>query len=120
MRKTWIKNYDKLGDGVSVLAGLALAGLPFIVTMTDIAFWSTLLTGGLIAVLAAIALWRPHEALDWARVVAGLWAAISPWTLVTGFTLSIALAHVALGVLALAFPAWRRWKNDGGNSALTA
>ncbi|AJE47419.1 MAG: DUF4175 domain-containing protein [Rhodobacteraceae bacterium] len=120
MSKTWTTNYDKLGDGISLLAGLALAGLPFVVTMTDIAFWSALLTGGLIAVLAAIALWRPHEGLDWARMVAGVWAAISPWALVAGFTLSIALAHVALGVLALAFPAWRRWKNDGGNSALTA
>lgn len=87
MSNTWMSPNGKLGDAISLVAGLALAVLPFAVSMTQIAFWSALLTGGLIAVLAAVALWRPHEGLDWARMVAGVWAAISPWALAAGFTL---------------------------------
>lgn len=70
--------------------------------------------------LGAVALWHAHVALDWARVVLGAWAAISPWLLASGFTFGLVAIHVVLGLVALAFPAWRIWSDHGGGTALTA
>lgn len=108
---TWM-TANRIGDGLALVAGLVLVTLAFVATLPEQGYWNALVTGTLIALASALALWKNAEGLDWARLVFGTWAALSPWVLALELPLGVALTHFAAGLIALAWPTWRRWKHE--------
>jgi hypothetical protein len=108
---TWM-TANRIGDGLALVAGFVLIAVAFLATLPATGYWNALVTGTLIALASALALWKNAEGLDWARLVFGTWAVLSPWVLALELPLGLALAHVAAGTVALAWPTWRRWKDE--------
>jgi hypothetical protein len=111
---------NRIGDSLALIAGLGLVAVAYLATLPEAGFWNALVTGTLIALASAAALWKSAEGLDWARLVVGVWVALSPWVLALALPPGLAFAHVALGIVGLAWPAWRRWKAQTSNGQKTA
>ncbi|MGV0876510.1 hypothetical protein V6767_05125 [Martelella sp. FLE1502] len=118
MNRNWLSDNEKLGEIISLLAGVCLVGLAFYAEIAGAAFWCSVSMGGLIAVLSALAVWRKREEFDWLRMAAGIWAAFIPWIFFMEVTVPFLAVQFVFSILAIAFPVWRRWRDDGGNSAL--
>ena len=94
MNRNWLSDNEKLGEIISLLAGVCLVGLAFYAEIAGAAFWC------------------------WLRMAAGIWAAFIPWIFFMEVTVPFLAVQFVFSILAIAFPVWRRWRDDGGNSAL--
>ncbi len=69
--------------GVQLLLGAAPLALPWILQFTTapVAAWNVWISGGIIAVLAAAALYQVQKWEEWTNAVIGIWLVVSPWVL---------------------------------------
>jgi len=91
----------------SLIPGTQLAlGLIILLTPWMFAFvgepvtaWTAWITGGAIAVAAAVGLWSYPVPAFWVNLVLGLWAIVAPWIMGFAAMGSAMWSHVVLGAL---------------------
>jgi hypothetical protein len=96
---------------LNVLAGIWLIISPWVLGFGDMtmqaAFWSTLLSGIAVLVLAAIRLATTGtQALSWLNLLAGVWLIISPFVLAFSAAQMAMGNAIFLGILVAIFSLW--------------
>jgi hypothetical protein len=75
--------------------------------------WAALnarVSGGIVVLLALLALVRTHDWEEWLNVIAGLWIAGAPWLLWFEDVLSARWAHVVIGFCIVAIAAFELYR----------
>ncbi|MFL5136050.1 MAG: SPW repeat protein, partial [Microvirga sp.] len=75
--------------------------------------WAALnarLSGGVVVLLALLAVVRTHDWEEWLNVIAGLWIAGAPWLLWFEDVLSARWAHVVIGFCIVAIAAFELYR----------
>ena len=94
---------NKHADLAINTANVALGGILFVApwlfgfrheTRASLNAW---LSGGVVVVLALLAVIRTHDWEEWLNVLAGMWIAASPWLLWFDDVLSAVWTHVIIG-----------------------
>lgn len=87
--------------GSQLVLGLVLLLTPWAVGFAaePVPAWTAWITGGLIAIVAVIALAAQAYAAAWGNLVLGLWAVAAPWILGFAAVAGAMWSHVALGAL---------------------
>lgn len=98
-------------NGLSALAGLVMVLGPWLAgfTGTPVAAWNSWVVGAAIAGIGAAALVALHEWEEWASLVLGAWALVSPWILGFGAEQGAVLVHVLVGLTVIAVAAIELW-----------
>jgi hypothetical protein len=112
MRKFIARTEDHTINGINlVLAGILFFS-PWLFGFSGetTAAWTALITGGVIAIVAAVALAELRQWEEWVNGILGLFVAVSPWLL--GFSgVSHAMwTHVVLGLVIAALAAYEAWQ----------
>jgi cation transporter-like permease len=68
------------------------------------------LSGGIVILLALLAVIRTHDWEEWLNVIAGLWIAGAPWLLWFEDVLSARWAHVVIGFCIVAIAAFELYR----------
>lgn len=102
---------ERIIDVVNTVAGAALALAPWLLGFASepLAAWNAWLVGAAITLIGVGALVAKLPWDEWAMLVLGAWAAISPWVL--GFSSQAAAtgAHLVLGLVVLALALLELW-----------
>ena len=106
-------------DMVNLVLGAWIAASPWVLGIADeypMAMWNAGVTGGLIAILAAIDLDTPASWEEWAMGALGLWAIVSPWVLGFAAQRPMTVSCVAAGGLVAALAAWALYAEGAAES----
>jgi hypothetical protein len=104
-------NVDTAVDVVNLIAGICLALSPWVLGFTGAgaAAWNAWIIGVVVALIAIGALVSFNEWEEWANLVLGIWAVISPWVLGFTGTAPAAVAHVIAGLIVAVLAAIELW-----------
>jgi hypothetical protein len=95
-------------DWTNLVLGLWLIASPWALQFTtaSAAAWNVWISGGIIAVLAAAALYQVQKWEEWTNAVIGIWLVVSPWVL--GFSSDAVTTWNAaiIGLLVLCVAGW--------------
>jgi SPW repeat len=112
MRKLTARTEDNTINALN----LALAGLLFVspwllgFAAHQTASWNAWISAVLIAIVAGVALAQLYHWEEWANVILGLWAAVSPWALgFAGETYAL-WTHVLIGLAVAVLAAYELWR----------
>lgn len=124
MIANWISDRHHTGyriaAGTVIAAGVLLAALPLMLSLPAAAFWSSVLSGAALVVLAAWLLWSGDQVADRLLFLAGLWVAVSPWATAAGLAVWLAALHVIGGLALVAWTGARLWSTRGRGGAQAA
>ncbi len=92
---------EKALDIVNVVIGLALVLSPWVLGFSaeQAAAWNAWVVGALIALIAAGALFAFAAWEEWANLVLGIWAVLSPWILGFAAVSAAMWVHVIAGLI---------------------
>ena len=95
-------------DWTNLVLGLWLIASPWLLQFSGApaAAWNAWISGAIIGVLAAAALYQVQQWEEWVNALAGLWLVVSPWAL--GFSADQVTTWnaVIVGVLVLCVAGW--------------
>ncbi len=95
-------------DWTNLVLGLWLSASPWVFQFTtaSAAVWNALISGCIIALLAAAALYQVKKWEEWTNAVIGIWLVVSPWVL--GFSNDPVTTWnaVIVGLLVLCVAGW--------------
>jgi len=109
---TWKERKDKgIVDMVNLLLGAALFLAPWLYGFADqmAAAWNAWITGAVMVVLAAAAIFAFVEWEEWVNLVVGLWALVSPWVLGFAANTPAMYSHVIIGLVVAVLSAGVGW-----------
>jgi hypothetical protein len=69
------------------------------------AAWNAWLSGGVVVVLALLAIAEAHDWEEWLNIIAGLWITFSPWLLFFEGVPSALWTHIVIGACIIAIAA---------------
>ncbi|MBP2294348.1 SPW repeat protein [Azospirillum rugosum] len=120
---TWKDRKDKgIVDMVNLLLGAALFLGPWLYGFMDqtTAAWNAWITGAVMIVLAAAAIFSFAEWEEWVNLVVGLWAVVAPWVLGFAGHTSAMWSHVVVGLAVAVLSAAVGWYFHRNPPRLTA
>jgi hypothetical protein len=95
-------------DWTNLVLGLWLIASPWALQFTGdpATAWNAWISGGIIAIIAAAALYQVQKWEEWSNVIVGIWVASSPWVL--GFSNNPVTTWnaVIVGLLVLCVAGW--------------
>lgn len=109
---TWKERQDKgIIDVVNLLLGAVLFLAPWLYGFADQmpAAWNAWITGAVMVILAAAAIFAFAEWEEWVNLVVGLWALVSPWVLGFAGQPSALRSHVVVGLVVAVLSAGEAW-----------
>lgn len=96
-------------DWTNLVLGLWLVASPWVLQFStaSAATWNAWISGSIIAVLAAAALYQVQKWEEWTNAVIGIWLVVSPWVL--GFSSDPVTTWNAaiIGLLVLCVAGWK-------------
>lgn len=101
---------DRTGTTVNmsnVTLGVILIAAPWLFGFTD-KTWAARnawFSGGVVVLLALLALVRTYDWEEWLNIIAGLWVAASPWLLWFNDVVPALWTHVVIGLCIILFAA---------------
>ena len=98
-------------DVVNIIAGLGLLLSPWYLSYAaeTYAAWNAWLAGAAVTLIAVTALFAFHQIEEWANIVLGLWAMISPWALGFSAVGAATWAHGIAGLVVAVLAAVSLW-----------
>ncbi|TIQ10744.1 SPW repeat protein [Mesorhizobium sp.] len=98
-------------DFVNIIAGLGLLLSPWYLGFAAEAYaaWNAWFVGAAVTLIAVAALFSFHQVEEWANVVLGLWALVSPWVLGFSPVTAAMWAHVIAGIVVAVLAAGGIW-----------
>jgi len=119
MRTITNKTEDTALNIVNLILGAILVVSPWILGFsgTTLMTWNACVTGAVIAVVALMAARQAYDWEEWVNLIAGLWAAVSPWALGFSAMTSAMWIHLAIGLVVAVLAAGELWKLYGSPEA---
>ena len=106
---------DAAINGVNAALGVILLVSPWLIGFEaeQLATWTAIIGGAVIAIMAVAAFVRLLELEEWINLVVGLCVAASPWLI--GFTAvaRAAWTHIIIGALVALLAAFELWRMRG-------
>ncbi len=87
-------------------AWLIIAPFVGIGSLSMAASWSSIISGAVIVVAAAVAIFRPQAWEEWINALTGVWLIISPFVLGYVYMEAATWNHVIVGVIVAAAAIW--------------
>jgi hypothetical protein len=102
--------------GSQFVLGLLLLLTPWLVGFAaeQTTAWTAWITGGAIALVAAIGMAGYAYAMAWVNLVLGIWALLAPWILGFAASTGAMWSHVVLGALTALSAAAELWMEHQG------
>ena len=111
-------------DGITLVTGLLLALVPFVVTIappdggsTTLVTANFLLSGAVAVVLGAAAMFFFQKWEEWFDIALGAWLIASPWVLGFTYAQEAMWSAIAGGVVIAVMGIWRTLEDDSKHTA---